>query len=241
MQKLYLFIKNINGNFAEYEQNINIERPNNKLDFSGLKLLLRKWQSTIELRETNLQKNGTVAKYSNLAMPFKALLDSVQKVYQLTSGEFTFDKPTDPALIKAELSDLQNILKEDKKIIGWFESSDYKNPLSKAAVYYLKVNDVRDTENPTKYFALPLSMEGIQMFTQQLGQLVSHQNPKFDIVGKISEQGNLIVDLTVAIDNQPYKLNSKEYEIEWATLNNKVIIWPDFVSDNWDAYYLYSE
>ena len=66
-------------------------------------------------------------------------------------------------------------------------------------------------------------MEGIQMFTQQLGRLVSHQDPKFDIVGKISEQGNLIVDLTVNIDNQPYKLNSKEYEIEWATTNNKVI------------------
>ena len=241
IQKLYLFLKNINGNFAEYEENINISRPNNKLDLSGLKNHLRKWEKDIELKESNLQKNGTVAKYSNLAMPYKNLLASVQKVYQLHSGEFTFDKPADTSLIKAELSDLQNILKEDKKIIGWFESSDHKNPLSKAAVYYLKVNDVRDTENPTKYFALPLSMEGIQMFTQQLGRLVSHQDPKFDIVGKISEQGNLIVDLTVSIDNQPYKLNSKEYEIEWATTNNKVIMWPDFVSDNWDAYYLYSE
>lgn len=241
IQKLYLYLKNINGNFEEYENNINIARPNNKLDLSGLKTYLRKWQKDIELKENNLQKNGTVSKYSNLAMPYNALLSSVQKVFQLTTGEFTFDKPTDASLIKAELSDLQNILKEDKKIIGWFESSDEKNPLSVAAVYYLKVNDVRDIENPTKYFSLPLSMEGIQMFTQQFGRLVSHQDPKFDIVGKISEQGNLIVDLTVSIDNQPYKLNSKEYEIEWATTNDKVIMWPDFISDNWDAYYLYSE
>jgi len=240
-QKLYLFLKNINGNFEKYENNINIARPNNRLDLSGLKTYLRKWQKDIELKENNLQKNGTVAKYSNLAMPYNALLSSVQKVYQLTTGEFTFDKPADVSSIKAELSDLQNILKEDKKIVGWFESSDRKNPLSTSAVYYLKVNDVRDTENPTKYFSLPLSMEGIQMFTQQLGRLVSHQDPKFDIVGKISEQGNLIVDLTVSIDNQPYKLNSKEYEIEWATSNNKVFMWPDFISDNWDAYYLYSE
>jgi hypothetical protein len=241
-QKLYLFIKNINNNFAEYEKNINLERNNhNQLDLLGLKTFLRKWQADIEKEESGLQQNGTVAKYANLAMPYKALLDSVQKVYQLDTGEFTFDRPSDPSRIKAELSDLQNILKEDKKIIGWFESSDNKNPLSKAAVYYLKVNDVRDADNPTKYFALPLSMEGIKMFTQQLGRLVSHQDPKFDITGKISEQGNLIVDLTVAIDNQPYKLNSKEYEIEWATTNNKVIMWPNFVSDNWDAYYLYSE
>ncbi|MDR3118445.1 MAG: hypothetical protein LBU44_03365 [Mediterranea sp.] len=240
-QKLYLFLKNVNKNFAQYEDNINISRPNSKFDLSGLKAYLRKWQRDIELKDNNLQKNGTVAKYPNLAMPYKDLLASVQNVYQLHTGEFTFDRPADANLIKAELSDLQNILKDDKKIVGWFESPDYRNPLSKAAVYYLKINDVRDTENPTKYFALPLSLEGIQMFTQQLGRLVSHQDPQFDITGKISEQGNLIVDLTVSIDNQPYKLNSKEYEIEWATTNNKVIMWPDFISDNWDAYYLYSE
>ena len=240
-QKLYLFLKNINGNFAEYEDNINISRPNNKLDLSGLKTCLRDWQRNIELKENNLQQNGTVAKYSNLAMPYKNLLASVQKVYQLHTGEFTFERPADSSLIKAELSDLQNILKDDKMILGWFESSDFKNSLAKAAVYFLKVNDVRDKDNPVKYFALPLSMEGVQMFTQQLGRLVSHQDPKFDIVGKISEQGNLIVDLTVSIDNQPYRLNSKEYEIEWTTTNNKVIMWPDFISDNWDAYYLYSE
>ncbi|MDR2064225.1 MAG: hypothetical protein LBP85_00730 [Prevotellaceae bacterium] len=240
LQKLYLFIKNINNNFAEYESNINIARPNNKLDLSGLKSFLREWQQSIERKE-NLQKNGTVAKYSSLAMPYNALLDSHQKVYQLHNGSFTFDEPADKTRIKATLSDLQNILKVDKTILGWYESPDHRNPLSSAAVYYLKVNDVRDAENPTKYFALPLSMEGIQMFMQQLSGMVSHQDPKFNIIGKISDQGNLIVDLTVNIDNQPYRLNSKEYEIEWATLTRKVIMWPDFVSDNWDAYYLYSE
>jgi hypothetical protein len=256
LQKLYLFINNIvgvtysdkNGNqltrtgtISSYENNINRGRTNNPLDLSGLKKVLRDWQQDIKRKENSLQINGTVAKYSNLAMPYKALLDSHQKVYQLQDGSFTFDEPADRTLIKAILSDLQNILKEDKTILGWLESIDYKNPLSNAAVYYLKVNDVRDTENPTKYFALPLSMEGIQMFTQQLGKLISHQDSKFDLIGKISEQGNLIVDLTVNIDNQPYRLNSKEYKIEWALTNNKVIMWPDFVSDNWDAYYLYSE
>ena len=241
LQKLYLFIKNLNNNFAVYEDNLNISRINNKLDLNGLKKELRDWQQTIERKESGLQKNGTVAKYSELANPFKALLESHQKVYQLQDGSFTFDEPNDRKLIKAILSDLQNILKEDKIILGWYESFDLKNPLSQAPVYYLQVNDVRDTDNPIKYFALPLSMEGIQMFTQQLGRLVSHQDPKFDIVGKISDQGNLIVDLTVNIDNQPYKLNSKEYVIEWRAHDQKVIMWPDFVSDNWDAYYLYSE
>jgi hypothetical protein len=256
LQKLYLFINNIigviyqdkNGNqivrpgtIIGFKQNINLSRQNNPLDLKGLEKVLSQWQEEIKRKKNNLQINGTVAKYPNLEMPYKALLDSHQKVYQLQDGSFTFDEPADKSLIKAVLSDLQNILKEDKSILGWYESTNLKNPLSQAPVYYLRVNDVRDQENPIKYFALPLSMEGIQMFTQQLGRLVSHQDPKFDIIGKISDQGNLIVDLTVNIDNQPYKLNSKEYEIEWATQNQKVIMWPDFVSDNWDAYYLYSE
>lgn len=256
LQKLYLFINNIvgviyqdkNGNqlaregtIQGFKYNVNLSRPNNPLDITGLEKVLSIWQDEIKHKEPKLQINGTVAKYSNLEMPYKALLDSNQKVYQLHDGSFSFDEPADKSLIKVILSDLQNILKEDKCILGWFESSDLKNPLSQAAVYYLKVNDIRDADNPIKYFSLPLSIEGIQMFTQQLGTLISHQNPQFDIVGKISDQGNLIVDLTVGIDNQPYKLNSKEYEIEWATANSKVIMWPDFISDNWDAYYLYSE
>lgn len=244
-QKLYLFLKNINGNFEKYENNINIARPNNRLDLSGLKTYLRKWQKDIELKENNLQKNGTVAKYSNLAMPYNALLSSVQKVYQLTTGEFTFDKPADASLIKAELSDLQNILKEDKKIVGWFESTDYQQPLSKAAVYYLQANDV--SSNQKKYFALPLSMEAIQMFGQKIDDLVSGRNQNLSIVASIREGSKLIVDLSVDISGQQYKLNSKEYEIVWAeddqslTRGGKVLMWPDFISDNWNAYYLYSE
>lgn len=241
IQKLYLFVKNINNNFQEFENNLNIGRGViNQLDLSGLKKNLRTWQLQLE-NNHNLLQNGTVAKYSNLVMPYKSLLTSFQRVYQLNTGEFTFNRPKDESIIKAELDDLQNILKEDKKIIGWYETSNKNNPLSSSAVYYLKINDLRDRENPTKYFTLPLSMQGIHMFTHGLKRLVSHQDPNFDIVGKISEQGNLIVDLTVEIDGHPYKLNSKEYEIEWLTSNKKVIMWPNFISDNWDAYYLYSE
>lgn len=242
MQKLYLFLKNINGNFEEYEDNINLSRHNNLLDLSGLKNYLRQWQNDIEVNESNLQRNGTVAKYSNLAMPYSALLSSVQKVYQLTTGEFTFDKPVDASLIKAELNDLQNILKEDKQIIGWYESNDYQQPLSNAAVYYLQVNDVRS--NDKKYFALPLSMEAIQMFGQKIDDLISGRNQNLSIVASIRDGSKLVVDLSVDISGQQYKLNSKEYEIVWAedlSTGAKVMMWPDFISDNWNAYYLYSE
>lgn len=240
VQKLYLFIKNVNVNFGQFERS---QEDDDKYhpDYSGLKQILRSWQIEFERGFSGLQSNGTVAKYKNLEAPFAILLESNQKVFLLSTGDITFREPEDKTLIKAVLSDLQNILKDDKKIIGWYESSDFKHPLSSAAVYYLKVADPSDKENPVKYFSLPLSLEGIQLFGQRLKVMVSHTDPKFDMVGNINEQGKLNVDLTVNIDNEPYKLNSKEYDIEWASNGRKIIMWPDFVSDKWDAYYLYSE
>lgn len=245
VQKLYLFVKNLNANFDAYERNQELTIDGRTTichpDLTGLKSHLREWERTLKNLFNDLQNNGTVAKYLNLCAPYSTLMVSNQKVYLLKTGDLTFTMPVDSTLIVAELKDLQNVLNDSKRIVGWFESSDYKQPLEKAAVYYLKVNDVKDKDNPVKYFALPLSLEGLQMFGKNIGVLVSHNNPKFDISGRINEQDKLVVDLTVTIDNQPYKLNSREYEIEWAMAGRKVIVWPNFVSDKWDAYYLYSE
>jgi hypothetical protein len=241
-QKLYLFIKNVNSNFSGFENSLNNARQVNHIDLSGLKNFLRGWQREIEIQEEGLEQNGTVARYTNLSMPYKTLLASEQKVYQRRDGTLTFIRPAGTEL-KVEINDLQTLLKDDKKILGWCETSDHKNPLSQAAVYFLRVIDTNDpNENDqVKYFALPLSMYGIRMLNKDLGSLLNQRNRNFNITGRINEHRSLIVDLTIEIDGRPQKLNSKEYKIDWVTLNNKIIMWPDFISDNWDSYYLYSE
>jgi hypothetical protein len=241
-QKLYLFIKNINNNFREYEDLINSFRPNQNLDLSGVKNYLREWQREIERTVKALEPNGTVAKYGNLSMPFKGLLASEQKVFQKTNGTLTFLRP-DRTELKAEINDLQTLLKDDKKIIGWYETGDGFPSLSKAPVFFLKVLDTHEPseEDRLKYFALPLSMEGMRLFNKDLRSLLDNSNSNFSLLGSINEHNNLIVDLTVEIDGRPQKLNSKEYEIEMADSNRKVILWPNFISDHWDSYYLYSE
>lgn len=47
--------------------------------------------------------------------------------------------------------------------------------------------------------------------------------------------------LVVEIDGQSVTLNTREYEIDWMTDLGHVIMWPDFVSNKWNKYYLYSE
>lgn len=241
IQKLYLFLKNINDNFENYEGVVNScrkEKPD--LDLSGVKKVLREWKDEIFRMERGLKDFGPVAKYSNLITPFKGLLNSEQRVYYKKDGSLTFIEP-DASELLFSISDLQVLLKEDKPIIGWFETNDKKQPLSASAVHYLQVNDVKDKSNPVKYFALPLSLYGIELFKNELSSLLNHSSTGAQLAGSISDQGNLIVELSVNIDGSPIKLNTKEYEIDWMTHNNKVIMWPNFISDYWNAYYLYSE
>ena len=47
--------------------------------------------------------------------------------------------------------------------------------------------------------------------------------------------------LVVEIDGQDVTLNTREYEIDWITDTGRVIMWPNFVSEKWNKYYLYSE
>jgi hypothetical protein len=281
LQKLYLFINNIigltytdkNGNqitregtIMKFKESINRSRTYNKLDFTGLEKVLNKWQLNIKQIEPNLQINGTVVQYPVLSMPYKALLESKQRVYRLPDSELTFEREgarqrwaeklratnpnirnedIDAKLTDNTLSDLQNILQDEGSVVGWFEAIDYEQPLSNAAVYYLPVNDVRSGQK--KYFSLPLTLEAIQMFGQKIDNFISGNQKNMSIDASIKDDKILSVDLSVEIDGQPYKLNTKEYEIVWAENmrkfggDGKIMMWPDFISDNWNAYYLYSE
>jgi hypothetical protein len=241
MQKLFLFIKNINQNFAEFEKKLNLNRGSKpELDLNGLKKILRDWQIEIGTKEKNLDQDGTIVKYPNLNMPFKSLLSSQHKVYKLSNDSLTAILPKDTQYYE-EIPDLQSLLKEDKVIVGWYESGDKKQSLANSAVYYLKVNHVRDKDNPVKYFALPLSLTGIDLYKNSLSSLLDHSASGIQLSGAINDQGRLVVNLTVVIDGRLQNLNPKEYEIEWRDFNSKVLIWPNFISDNWDSYYLYSE
>ena len=61
------------------------------------------------------------------------------------------------------------------------------------------------------------------------------------LTAKINDAGQLAVTLVVEIDGEPVTLNKREYKIQWMTSNGRVILWPNFVSENWNKYYLYSE
>lgn len=57
----------------------------------------------------------------------------------------------------------------------------------------------------------------------------------------LTDAGMLSVSLVVEIDGESVTLNDREYNIHWVQNQGKVIAWPNFVSEKWNKYYLFSE
>jgi hypothetical protein len=241
LQKLYSFLTNITNNFEGFEKLLNSQRgDNHHINISKLNDYISNWKDLIKARGENLRDNVPAAKYYNLSMPFKSLLASEQTVYVLPNGTMTFIKPIADADYYI-LPDLQNLLLDSDTIIGWYESTDEAQPLHKAPIYYLQVtNSLSGVKGKFLYFALPLSIQGAKIFRTNLKTLLDGSDQRrFEAF--VNEAGKLQVDLIVVVDREPVRLSTKEYKIIWEMGNKKVILWPNFTSDNWSAYFLYSE
>ena len=238
LQKVYLFIKNMNSNLEEFEKKINSQRGGKQpISIDGFKQMSRKWeQELLYCGGGNLRDKGPIAKYGNLECPFSLLLKSDVPVYLKPDYTFTYTNNGDYKLI----GDIQDLLSDDKFVIGWAEDADTRPKLSDAPVFYLRVKELKD--GSMSYFTLPLSERGIDIFKNNLrGLLGYNESGNTSLTGVITDAGQLAVTLIVEIDGQKVTLNTREYEIDWITDLGKVIMWPDFVSERWNKYYLYSE
>jgi hypothetical protein len=241
VQKLYLFIRNLNGNLEDFESSINSHRNGKKfIDLSGFKGMSRNWENELSYQR-NLRTVGPVAQYSALQQPFANLFKSDVPVY-LKPVDFTFTYVNDGDYQK--IGDIQELLSTDEYVVGWIEPKSQRPKLSDAPVYYLSFNDIQSGE--TYYFSVPLSEKGIDIFKNKLdtilgygGSASAYTNTKLS--AHLTDAGMLAVSLVVEIDGESVNLNDREYNIHWVQNQGKVIAWPNFVSEKWNKYYLFSE
>ena len=238
LQKVYLFIKNMNSNLDTFEAKINSQRGQKQpMNIDGFKQMSRKWEDELKQKGGGtLRDKGPIAKYGSLDCPFSLLFKSDVPVYLKPDFTFTYTNDGDYQAI----GDIQNLLSDDKYVIGWAEDESERPKLSEGPVFFLKVKDIQD--GSMNYFTLPLSERGIDIFKNSLSGLLGYSdggNTSLDAV--ITDAGQLAVTLVVEIDGQKVTLNTREYEIDWMTDQGRVIMWPNFVSEKWNKYYLYSE
>lgn len=236
-QKVYLFVRNLNQNALQFLPLINSHRGSkDPLNLSGFMQMARKWETQLLNQGTDLKNVGPVAKYEGLRQPFATLFKSDVPVYLKDDYTFTYVKDGECQTI----GDIQDLLSKDKYVLGWQEPNTQRPKLSEAPVYYLSLKDIQTGE--TFYFSVPLSEIGIEVFKNKLDTILGYgtgARPRMSC--HITDAGMLSVSLVVTIDGEEVALNDREYKIHWVTGQGKVIAWPNFVSEKWNKYYLFSE
>lgn len=239
LQKLYLFVKNMNGNLDAFEAKVNSFREDERrVNIDGFKSMSREWEDEI-LRQArgNLRDKGPIPTYGSLSCPFSVLFESNVPVYLKPDFTFTYVNGAD----FQEIGDVQNLLSCDTYVIGWSEDAAQRQKLSDAPVYFLQVKDLHSGD--TCYFSIPLSEMGIDIYKNRLSELLGYNaGGNSHLSASISDSGDILsVSMIVEIDGQSVTLNTREYTIDWMEDMGRVILWPNFVSDKWNKYYLYTE
>lgn len=238
LQKLYLFVKNINSHLDAFENKINQFRTEKRrVSIDGFKGMSRAWENEIKNKtNSQLRDRGPIPAYGQLSCPFSLLFESNVPVYMKPDFTFTYVNGGD----YQEIGDIQNLLSKDNFVIGWTEDNTQRQKLADAPVFFLQVRDLQS--NTTYYFTIPLSETGVDIFKNRLSEVLGYTDGgNTHLSAKINDAGQLSVTLVVEIDGEKVTLNTREYEVDWLDSQNKVIMWPDFVSDKWNKYYLYSE
>lgn len=246
LQKLYLLIKNVNDHFEDYEREVNANRNNKpRLEFDGFKDFLRKWQQTIKTTGSSIVDEGTLDAALNFAEPFHSLFNVKQSLFIFRDGRVSFKPRKEDGVVEVDPKDI--LLNEDY-IIEFIEE-DEKQPLRQSAMHFVEVlnpgyNPRQPEQEPQHlYFPIPLSEKGLILFRNQIGDLIGTSNDNHHELRCYVKPSDykLVVELHLVIDDKKMNLTAREYEMQPLENDRRVIMWPNFVSEHWNSYYLYSE
>lgn len=102
-------------------------------------------------------------------------------------------------------------------------------------------------ESKKDYFALPLSAQGLNVFGRNTAALVGMM-PANAIKSTLKatydpslRTGNLEVVLTLMTKTEKPRSFRKVYTAGQTVMNKDILIWPNFISPQWGAYYMYNE
>ncbi len=242
MASLYAYVGHILSGLPQAEAYYSKLGVNERVDYSTVRSLLQQWQVAIEAKAAEKGYDLTNAAIppvsADFSAPFHELFCYQDKLYGLegvisdafTEGAILFDPKTLLLDDSARLARLDLRLKPDelKDLPVLVMTATIKNTNEKA------------------YFALPLSAAGLNVFGKNVAALVGMQ--KNDIKSSLratydpsSRSGNLEVELTLVTTNGVRRQFKKVYTSDSEIRNKDILIWPNFISPMWKAYYMFSE
>ena len=246
---LYAYVQHITTQLSRLEDYYgNLDeaiRPN----YSNLRANLNTWLDEINQKITEKdgdKRTASVAPVDNFSLPFSLVFNYSSKLYGL-EGVISTTKEGDAI----EFDPKEILLRKDAEIaqiILPLEVANDPNRLKDLPVHVLKAK-TKGMEGRNSYFALPLSALGLNVFGKNVGALVgtdSHTviNSRITaIYDPSSKVDNLEVSLIIETKDGQQKEMKEAYTVKgdsWIR-GRDLVIWPNFISKQWNRYFMYSE
>lgn len=221
------------------------------LKYEGIKGELGTWRNEILqlIRDRKLDENNASAlPVQGFGLPF-AFLNYTEELYGY-NGNITTEPDADGVSKAFKPEEL--LLSKNSKLLRIWLPREYEKGTKDIAtlpIFLLRAHKVGSTDYA--FFAIPLSQKGLLVFGRNVSTLLgyvqagisinSHMDAEFD-----EDKSNLSVKLTISVTDENGDRKEKtipiEYKISGIFKRNKdVVLWPNFISDKWNRYFLYSE
>lgn len=241
---LHAYVSHILQGLGEAEEYYKTLPAGEGINYSSIRTILNSWKDEIAARAASdgfeLSIGSTPPVNATFGGPFeklfchKDILNGVEGVISETemSGGVKFDP--------------KNLLLEDTAHIAKLDLNISPEELDSLPILVLTA-DVKGMQDKA-YFALPLSAQGLNVFGKNVAALVGMSGSSTAIASTLKatydptvRTDNLEVILTLVTDSGIRRQFKKVYTSNGGIKNKDILIWPNFVSPQWDAYYMYNE
>ncbi len=229
------------GSAEEYYSNL---PAGEGVNYSSARTILTNWKKEIEDRAARdgfeLSIGSTPPVSADFGGPFSKLFCFEDVLYGVegmisdseTAGNIKFDP--------------KNLLLPDDSHIAKLDLNISPDEITNLPVLVLQA-DIKGMDGKA-FFALPLSAQGLNVFGKNAAALVGLSSNANAIESTLKatydpnvRTGNLEVELTLVTESGKRRQINKVYTSDGEIKNSDILIWPNFISPQWDAYFMYNE
>ncbi len=246
--QLFKYVEHLLNKLDVFEatyQNLDVDiRPT----YTTIRTSLDTWKDSIEayIKENHYKIQGSVPSVDCFKKPFDKLFNYSSELWGL-EGSITEQQAKDAILFDPKKLLLPRGTEIARFIFAGRLSKD-KEEMKKLPVTMLRATIKNSDEYA--YFALPLSAQGLNVFGGNVEALVGQEirgnviNSSLKAIYDGSKDvDNLEVQLVLKTDDSNRELPfNVVYTAKDTIIRNKdIMIWPNFISTQWNSYYLFSE
>lgn len=242
---LYAYVKNLidnlTGDFTAYYQNLD---ENLRPGYGLIAKRLQMWLDEIRHQIEDDVEKAAANPVTGFTSPYSIVFNYSDEMYG-SNGSINSRKVEGYTAFKAE--DL--LLPRNSEIARVMLSPQAIERYSALPIQLLAARLKGGSGSEYAYFALPLSIVGLKIFGSSISALVGQQDNDV-ILSKMTAEfdpeakdNNLTVYLTLNTEDGKSKNIVTVYTVknDRVIKNVDVLLWPNFISGQWNKYFMYSE